>query len=270
MSASVRWLPAVAVVLLAGSSEAGAWGPVGHRVAAKVAEGRLTPAAKAALAELLDEDKDLGTASNWPDVHGRKDIPASAPWHYVNVPLTEPRYDAKFCQAGGCVVSKIKDFRKVLADRSASKEDRRLALRFLAHFVEDIHMPLHVGHRDDKGGNLCQVRFPDKDSGSNLHRVWDSGVIEFTGSEDSWFAQVNPLANSDAAVSWTWGDVEDWADESLSLARQAYYFPAGTDQPIKSGAVLGEDYARFAAPIIRVRLAQAGVRLANELNTLLK
>jgi len=270
MPASVRRLPALALALLAGTPEAMAWGPVGHRVAAKVAEARLTPAAKAAVKDLLDDGEDLGDASNWPDKVGRKQIPESAPWHYVNVPLTEPRYDAKFCNAEGCVVSKIKDFRKVLADRSAPKEDRRLALRFLAHFVEDIHMPLHVGHRDDKGGNLCQVRFLDRKQGTNLHRVWDSGVIEATGDEASWIALVAPLADSEAAVSWTWGDVEDWADESLKLAHQAYYFPEGTDQPIKSGTVLGEDYAKFAAPIIRIRLAQAGVRLADELNTLLK
>ena len=266
MPAFVRWSAALAVAFLAGSPESRAWGPVGHRVAAKVAEGRLTPAARAAVAGLLDEDKDLGTASNWPDVHGRKDIPESAPWHYVNVPLTEPRYDAKFCQPGGCVVSKIKDFRKILADRSAPKADRRLALRFLAHFVEDIHMPLHVGHMDDKGGNLCQVRFLGR--GSNLHRVWDSGVIEATGTEAAWIEQATQLAATDAAQGWLWGDVEDWADESLKLAHQAYYFPAGTDRPIKSGAILGEDYETFATPILRLRLAQAGVRLANELNAI--
>ena len=256
---------------LAGVSPAWGWGAIGHRVAAKVAEGRLTPEAKAALAQLLDPGEDLGDASNWPDFVGRKQIPESAPWHYVNVPLTEPRYDAGFCQAGGCVVSKIKECRKTLADKSAPKADRLLALRFLAHLVEDLHMPLHVGHMDDRGGNLCQVRFPDQATGSNLHRVWDSGVIEcLSRDEATWVAQVEPLASPESSRQWLQSDVEDWATESLKLAHDAYYFPAGTSKPLKSGAKLGQPYADFAAPIIRRRLAQAGVRLAHEINEALR
>ncbi len=247
------------------------WGAIGHRVTAKVAEGRLTPEARAAVAELLDPGEDLGDASNWPDFVGRKQIPESAPWHYVNVPLTEPRYDAKFCQQGGCIVSRIHDFRKILADKSAPRADRVLALRFLAHLTEDLHMPLHVGHMNDKGGNLCQVRFPDQATGSNLHRVWDSGVIEFVSRDEAtWVVEAEKLITPESAQAWSQGDVEDWATESLKLAHDAYYFPPGATAPLKSGAKLSAPYAEFATPIIRQRLAQAGVRLANELNEALR
>ncbi len=112
------------------------WGRLGHRVAGAVAEARLSPAARAAVRDLLEPGETLADASNWADEH-RRDVPDSGPWHYVNVPITESRYDARFCDRRGCVVSKIAEHRRVLADPSASKEDRRLALRLVVHLVQD-------------------------------------------------------------------------------------------------------------------------------------
>ena len=259
---AIAWL-----ITVPATSTARAWGSLGHRVAARVAEGRLTPAAQAAIRELLDDGEDLADASEWPDRVGRKAIPESAPWHYVNVPITEPRYDPKFCQPGGCVVTQITHFRRVLANRDAPKGERLLALRFLAHLVEDIHQPLHVGDRGDKGGNAVQLQFFRK--GSNLHRVWDSGVIEHQSRDErAWLEHLEPLLVPEEIDGWLWADVEDWANESLAHARRAYHFPDETGPPLASGARLDEDYARFAEPIIRLRLAQAGVRLAAELNAI--
>ena len=75
----------------------------------------------------------------------------------------------------GYLVPKIRELKVTLKDRSKSVEERRFALRFLVHLVEDLHMPMHVGENHDKGGNQLQVRFFDR--GSNLHRVWDTGII---------------------------------------------------------------------------------------------
>src|SRR4051812_29991533 len=110
-------LVATALALLA--SEAQGWGRIGHRASARLAEGLLTPATKAAIKDLLAPGESLAAASTWPDEH-RRDLPESAPWHYVNVPITEAKYDGKFCAAEGCVVSRIADFRAVLADPAAS------------------------------------------------------------------------------------------------------------------------------------------------------
>ena len=78
------------------------WGRLGHRVAGAVAEARLSPAARAAVRELLEPGESLADASTWADEH-RRDVPDSGPWHYVNVPITETRYDARFCDPRGCV-----------------------------------------------------------------------------------------------------------------------------------------------------------------------
>jgi hypothetical protein len=236
---------------------------VGHRAAAKMADLRLTPAARAAVRDLLEPGETLADASTWADEH-RQELPDTAPWHYVNVPITVAHYDARFCPAQGCVVSKITDFRAVLGDPKATKDQKRQALRFLVHFVEDLHQPVHVGDRMDRGGNDLQVQFFDE--GSNLHRVWDFDVIEHECSdEDHWAAELTALASPARAAAWCRGTPADWADESLACAKRAYG-NGSTGQPLKAGAKLGEDYHAFALPIIRERLAQSGSRLAWILN----
>ena len=150
-----------------------AWGRIGHHVAAMLAESRLSPAALAAVHSLLEPGQSLADIATWADE--QREVPGSGPWHYVNVPLSEPRYDPKFCQPGGCVVSKVEDFKRVLFAPKVSRADKQEALKFLVHFIEDLHQPLHVGDTGSRGGNLVQVRFFDV--GSNLHRVWDSQII---------------------------------------------------------------------------------------------
>jgi hypothetical protein len=246
-----------------------AWGPHGHRIATRVAEARLSPAARAAIRALLHEGDTLVDLSNWADEEGHDAVPGSAPWHYVNVPLSATRYDSRYCPGGDCVVARIKHFRSVLADRAAPRLKRQQALLFLVHLVEDAHQPLHVGDNHDHGGNLTQVQFLG--AGTNLHRLWDSGLInEINRNEHAWVEQIAPLLTPQNVRSWSQGSVEDWATESLLDAKQAYHGPAGAGQPISSGTRLGGDYVAFAQPILQRRLAQAGVRLANELNALFR
>jgi S1/P1 Nuclease len=207
-----------------------------------LAENQLTPAAKTAIAELLERGESLADASLWADdVRGR--MRHTAPWHYVDVPLDEPKYDAKYSaddSKHGCVVDKIKEFRKVIGDKSKSIEDRRFALRFVVHCLQDMHQPCHVGDNHDKGGNDTQVRWFDH--GSNLHRVWDGGIIERAGStEDFWLNDLATLDTPENCVAWMKRTVEDWATESLLAAREAYQDPR-TGKRITSGTKLGQQY----------------------------
>ena len=169
------------------TSPAHAWGRLGHRVISRIAEKNLTPKAKAAIAELLDPGESLADASTWADENRRR-LPKTAPWHYVDVPLDEPKYDSKWSADDpkkGCVVDKINEFKATLKDKTKSVEDRRFSLRFLIHSVEDMHMPMHVDDNHDRGGNDTQVRFFDR--GTNMHGLWDGGVIErMSRSEDYW------------------------------------------------------------------------------------
>ena len=118
------------------------------------------------------------------------------------------------------MVDKINEFRAVLKDKTKTVEDRRFALRFLIHCVEDMHMPMHVGDNHDRGGNDTQVRFFDR--GTNMHRLWDTDMIErVSKDEDFWLTVLDALdlqGNRQEAMK---GTVEDWATESLLVARQA-------------------------------------------------
>jgi nuclease S1 len=257
----------VVCMLVLGTQPAFAWGRLGHRASAKLAESRLNPAARAAIRSLLEPGESLADASTWADER-RDDFPKSASWHYVNVPIAEPRYDARFCPASGCVVSKIEGFRRILADPTASPEARRTALRFLVHFVQDLHQPLHVGDWGDRGGNDLQLQFFGE--GTNLHRIWDSGLLAHQARDEAlWVASLSSLVTPELAARWSRGTVEDWANESLALAKRAYTQP-GTNAPIRRGMKLGEGYQAANLPAARERLAQSGVRLAAILNAIWK
>ena len=267
---SERRVPRLALLLVVvnigfGSSRAFGWGAHGHRIATRVAEARLTPEARAAVKKLLHEGDTLVDIANWADHEGHDAVPGSAPWHYVNVPLDAPLYESRFCQKGACVVAKIKEFRSVLADPTALLRERQRALLFLVHLVEDVHQPLHVGDNQDRGGNLTQVQFLNQ--GTNLHRMWDTDLINaIDRNERDWVDRIGRQLKPGAIEVWSKGEVEDWANESLQIARQAYRYPEGASKPLVSGTTLGRDYEDFARPILERRLAQAGVRLANELN----
>ncbi len=238
------------------------WGRTGHRVSAMMAESRLTPAALAAVRGLLEPGESLADASTWADE--QREVPRTGPWHYVNVPLSEPRYDPSFCSPQGCVVSKVRDFERVLSDPRASRAEKQEALRFLVHFIQDLHQPLHVGDTGSRGGTLVQVRFFDV--GTNLHQVWDSRVMDWHSTDEvAWLQELNALATPQRAGAWSKGTVEDCATENLAVAKLAYCLP-GTDKLIPSGTKLGGDYCRFALPIIQLQIAKSAVRVATTLN----
>ncbi len=246
------------LLVLACAGPAQAWGRLGHRVISKLSERHLTPAARAGITELLEPGESLADCSTWADEH-RRDMPKTAPWHYVDVPLDEPRYDDRFAAddpAKGFIVLKIRELRAILKDRSKPIAERRQALRFLVHLIEDLHQPLHVGENHDRGGNDTQVRWFDR--GSNLHRVWDSGIIErVSRDEDRWLAEMAAMDTPEARGKAQAGAVGDWASESLMAARQACQDPA-TGQRIKPGAKLGDAYQAANLPVAKRRLYQAG------------
>jgi nuclease S1 len=243
-----------------------AWGRTGHRVAARMAEGRLTPAARDAVRAIFGPGLSLADASTWAD--GQREIEESYRWHFVNVPISADRYDSRYCSSKGCVVNKIEDFRRILQNFQAGRLQKQQALKFLIHLIADLHQPLHVGDNNDQGGNLLQVRFFSM--GSNLHRLWDSQVMErHTKNEKVWLWDFDFVANPKMVSEWSKGTPADWATESLHIAREAYRVP-GSDKRMQSGATLGNEYYRLALPVIRTQLAKAGIRIAFVLNTIFR
>lgn len=246
-----------------------AWGPQGHRVIARVAEERLTPAAKAAIKELLLPGDTLPDIAGWADKEGHDAVPNSASWHYINVPIQDARFDPKLIRNDNNVIVKIKQYRKILADRSKPKQERQRALLFLVHFVSDIHQPVHVGDNKDHGGNDVQLQFFNE--GTNLHRLWDSDLIHRIGGNDqAWTRRIEREITPDTVKEWSKGSVDDWANESLQAAKIAYQDPENPSRLISTGKTLGESYLKRAEPILQEQMARASVRLANELNSIFK
>jgi len=245
-----------------GSLPAWGWGRIGHRVVARFAEERLTSQARIAVGNLLGPGVRLADVANWADE--QRELFGSAPWHSVDVPISESRYDPRYCSPRGCVVSKIEEFRRVLLNPAAGKPEKEQALKFLIHLIADLHQPLHVGDHNDRGGNLLQIRFFDE--GSNLHRVWDSQIMErHTNNEQVWLWDLTFLAKPAMVVEWSKGTPELWATESLNLAKTAYRIP-GSQALIKPGTRLGSEYCREALPQIQLQLAKAAIRTAWMLN----
>ncbi len=245
-----------------------AWGRMAHRASARFAESRLSPRARASIRDLLEPGESLADASTWADEHGRE-ISGSASWHYVNVSVAAEHYDPRDCRSQGCVISKINEFRSVLMNPNTPHARRRTALRFYIHLIQDLHQPMHVADRNDRGGNALQLRY-GRSQNTNLHQVWDSGLFhEGFHNETNLMRKLEDLADGPGSSQWLKGRIEDWADESLAVGRGAYLVP-GSQKMLRSGDTLGREYERVNLPLATDRLARSGLRLAMLLNDVFK
>jgi hypothetical protein len=245
--------------MLACAPPALAWGPLGHRIVARLAEARLAPDAEAEVKALLAVrgEQYLDQIANWAD-DLRDTDPAlyrrTARLHYVNFQSSDCIYEPpRDCRDGECVVAGIARYSAILADRSNSPAERARALAFVVHFVADVHQPLHAGYRHDAGGNDFQVRWQGE--GTNLHRIWDSAMLD--DAHLSTAAYTRKLQAEQAPVA-TGGTPAEWAEESCRIDRDGGVYPA-----IHS---IDESYMRRERPIAERRLRQAGARLAALLN----
>ncbi|MBS0365562.1 MAG: S1/P1 nuclease [Proteobacteria bacterium] len=265
-----------------------AWGPQGHRTIGAIADRLLTPAAHAAVAQLLAGDLDkfgapsgrttLEAVSVWADE--LTGTPAAhARWHYDDAPVCATVPKTRYCRDGECNSEQLPRLIGVLADTRASHAERNEALKWVVHLVGDLHQPLHAADNDDRGGNLVQVAlWGVRTRGrENLHRAWDSDLVKLALQTRN--AQQPPASIEALAVEARGlvqeagqGTVDDWAAQSTHLARNvAYRYPGfACDTPPASIVVLDVPYQQDAADIIRERLLLAGARLANLLNATLR
>lgn len=253
------------MALLAVPAPALAWGAEGHEIVATLALRELTPAARGQVARLLGGETMMIHDANWADeIKDRRR--ETGTWHYVDIPLNAPGYDRRRdCLRGDCVVAQVEYDMRLLTDRGANGRARAEALRFLIHFVADMHQPLHAVDAGDRGGNDVQVAIGRQRA--NLHKVWDADVVEALGLEAG--AVANGLARSvtpEQRKAWARGTPAIWANETHAIARDQVY-------PLLDGRRrlrLPRDYAERQSAITRTQLAKAGVRLAVLLNNTLR
>lgn len=246
-------------MLLACAPPALAWGPRGHRIVARLAEARLTPAAFAEAQRLLAlrGAQHLGQVADWAD-----DLRDSDPdlfrrtkrLHFVNFHSSDCIFvRPRDCRRGECAVAAIEKYSALLANRANPPAKRAEALAFVVHFVADVHQPLHAGYRPDAGGNDFQVRFEDR--GTNLHRVWDSGLLETAHLSAAAYARKLEVMRTPVTAG---GTPTEWAEESCRIDRDDGVYPASR--------FIDQVYVERERPIAEMRLRQAGARLAAWLN----
>ena len=259
----MRWRTAFCAALLGVvclPSIAQAWGPSAHRVAAEVMEEFLCPAARAEL-ERVTRGMPLAELVVWPDTI--RDTPTwshTRDWHYMNIADEVPvRADTQ--PEGGRILAAIRDNLALLSEGRTDPERRRQALAFVLHLVVDLHQPLHVGRAADRGGNAVRVRFDGRET--NLHRLWDSGLLYSTGLRRHEQASALRGLVTTAGAAWAQGTLEDWADESRRLRPWVYDFDARRQVP-----TISRRYAETGRQLVVLRLAQASVRSAQLLNGL--
>lgn len=258
-----------------------AWGPAGHVIVAWIADQYLLEATRRKVGKLLREEKlyDRDVA-NWADEireGGELDrvYPRNHRWHFVDIPFDADRYDPRRdCRNQECVIAQIERFRKTIANQRLPKDERYDALKFLIHFVADLHQPLHsVEWNRDNGGSLRQVVFLGQRGQSNLHRVWDSQILNRRlGDDDAedFARQLMIEITPEQRAQWEQGSVVDWALEAHDVGVKHCYRGFSEQFDDQRPVQITQEYVRSNGPIVEQQLARAGVRLAKVLNDALR
>ena len=239
-----------------------AWGKTGHRVTGAIAQEHLSRSAKNEISRILGVE-DLAEASTWadfmrssPDEFWTKE---ASPYHYVTIPKGMS-YNDVGAPTEGDAITALRKFKAILQDEDASLEDKKLALRFTVHIIGDLHQPLHAGNGTDKGGNDFKMTFFWEQT--NLHRVWDSGLIEqeelsYTEMSD-WLSRKITKQN---IRDWSDTNPVVWAEESAVIRESIY--PQGDAEEAWG-------YVYNHRDTLRRRLSQGGVRISAYLNEVFK
>jgi hypothetical protein len=268
---------------------ANAWGDLGHNVTALLAYRHLLPQARARLDALLASDSDSLTApdfaarATWADKY-RNAHRETAAWHFADIEIDQPDLSgacfgfpplatgqvASQGPAQDCVVNKIDEFSAELANPATTQAERLLALKFLIHFIGDLHQPLHAADHQDKGGN-CVGLAPPLDRTTNLHAYWDLAVVEALGSSALQIAdKLDASLEAAQLKDWSQGTPRSWALDTFNVGRRdSYAIPSKPTCQYPSSIALSGEYQAQAHKDAALQLLKAAVRLAAVLNTAL-
>lgn len=262
-----------------------AWGNEGHEIVAAIARGYVTPHVREKVDQMLAADQDTLTAhdmleeSNWADRY-RTDHKETFEWHFVDIEFDHPDLNeacfgfpssepvASKGPAHDCIVNKVSEFTQELANPATPAAERLLALKFLLHFIGDMHQPLHDSDNRDKGGNCVLLNLGGPRQ-VNLHSYWDTVVVQGLGADPQAVADtLTRRITPENKAAWEKGDAKVWAMEGFDIARISVYTIgskpgcASDSSPI----TLPPGYDEAAQKLAAVQLEKAGVRLASVLN----
>lgn len=239
---------------------AGAWGMIGHRVVGQVADYYLSAKARKAVKEVLGNE-DLAMASNWPDfIKSDTAYNYLGSWHYVNLPAGLDQNGVfQFLDSSkdANVYNKIPEMIAILKNKQSTGDQKKMAMRLLIHLVGDLHQPMHTARKDDLGGNKVNVTwFGQK---SNLHRVWDEGLVEYQQLSYTEYAKAINHPTKDQFKKWSHDSLKESVYESYLTCNKIYEVTKPEDK-------LGYRYNFDFAATVNECLLKGGVRLAEIIN----
>ncbi|MGI9550844.1 MAG: S1/P1 nuclease [Aurantibacter sp.] len=234
------------------------WSKTGHRVIGEVAQEHLNGKAKKALKDLLN-GQSLAAVSNFADEIKADSIYRKfSAWHYVNFPADKKYTEVEPSPYGDLIIA-IQECARIVRDENSSRKDKIFYLKMLIHFVGDLHQPMHVGRLEDKGGNDIQVQWFNK--GSNLHKIWDTNLIDDYGMSYTELAAKLPRLTKKQMKAIQKGDVFEWVEESQEVANRIY-------ESVEVGEKLYYRYGYVWWDTVESQLQKGGLRLAKVLNGL--
>lgn len=234
------------------------WSATGHRVVGKIADKHLKRKAKKEVNRLLKR-KSLAFVSTFADeIKSDKKYNKYYTWHYINMPFDET-YENSKKNPKGDLVTGIEYCRKIIKDENASDDDKAFYLKLLIHLIGDLHQPMHIGLEEDKGGNDFKLQWFYKDS--NLHRVWDSQMIDNFDMSYNELAENADILTKQQVKAIQKGTVIDWVNETHQLTKKVY-------SAVKPDENLRYRYSYDNFETVRSQLQIAGIRLAKVLNDL--
>jgi hypothetical protein len=261
------------IMLALTAQNAAAFGSTGHRTVADIAEQHLNINARVAIKKIIGKGP-LARLASWPD-----DIKSdkawndcSSVWHFFSIDDEETLSKDVPRNEDGDILGVLENFEKVLkgrpgsepyscaASESARQSIKWQALAFYVHFVGDIHQPLHVGRRNDYGGNKIAVKWFD--DYTNIHSVWDSKILNQKGLSYTAHTEFINHPNNSQLKQWQATDYLEWAQESKDVRGQVYTF----NWDRNTLPELSYEYAYNNGDLLDERILKAGVRLAGKLN----
>jgi len=232
------------------------WGQTGHRTIGEIATDHLTNRARKKIEKLLDGHNLAYVSTFGDEIKSDKRYDKYYTWHYVNFPIGS-RYEDSNKEEKGDIMTGMEHCISVLKDENASREDQVFHLKLLVHLIGDLHQPLHVGRAEDRGGNDIEVSWHYKKS--NLHRVWDTQMIESWNMSYTELEQNMGQLSKEQIRSIENGSLLDWMYDSRELAERVYASASPDDK-------LGYRYSYDHLGTVMAQLRKGGIRLAKVLN----
>lgn len=270
---------AVLAAVLLPSIAANAWWEKGHRLVGQIALDHLTPVARKNVTFLLGKES-LSDVAAWADVY-RPTVTQTGNWHFTDIPGTIEIYDRdRDCptQPGvkrgsyndkvrDCITDRIPFFEKIVADPKLDPSERATALKFLVHFVGDVHQPFHASGVEKGGNGITVLAFGQPSCGSytnakcNLHAIWDGFLIDHRKLSDKQYLKMLEADIKASSVVAGSTDPVVWTQQSKTISDAAI---------VPSGADIDEAYYQKSIPIIDRQMELGGLRLAAALNDAFK